>query len=226
MTRSGREDPDAPRTTALIADLSGSRELERDRRRDVQERLTGLLEELNGDLHEALLSRFTVTLGDEFQGLLRRPAAVTEVLWRLRRELPSLRLWTGVGHGGLDTPLRERAIGMDGPAFHNARQAVERAREEGVHGGVFVGFDADDEVLTGLARLLDHHRDSFTAAQLEAIDRVRAGRKQSEVAAALDVSPQAISKRLKSAGWEAYRSGEQALRALLRRYDTAAEWGK
>lgn len=224
MSPSSRDGTQEPRATALIVDLSGSRKLTRDRRRAVQAQLTDVLEELNTELHDALLSRFTVTLGDEFQGLLRQPAVITEILWRLRRKLPSLRLWTGVGHGGLDTPLRERAIGMDGPAFHNARQAVERAREKGIHGGVFVGFEPDDAVLTGLARLLDHHRHSFTDVQLEAIDRVRSGRLQSEVAEELDVSPQAISKRLKSAGWDVYATGEGALRQLLGRYDARREW--
>lgn len=226
MSSSRKQGSSEARATAFIGDLSGSRDLDRSRRREVQERLTDLLEELNDDLQAAMLSRFTVTLGDEFQGLLARPSSIPEILWRLRRELPSLRLWTGVGFGGLDTQLRERAIGMDGPAFHNARQGMERARDEGIHGGVFVGFDADDGVLTGLGRLLDHHRRSFTAAQLEAVDGVRSGRTQSDVAAELEVSPQAISKRLKTAGWEIYRTGEEALRMLLGRYDTAEEWDR
>lgn len=224
MSRSGEQGTGESRATAFIGDLSGSRDLARDRRGEVQEQLTRLLEELNADLGDALLSRFTVTLGDEFQGLLCRPAVIAEVEWRLRRELPAVRLWTGVGFGQLDTPLQERAIGMDGPAFHRAREAVERARGEGIHGGVFIGFGADDPVLTGLARLLEHHRRSFTAPQVEAVDRVRSGRRQSEVAQELDVSPQAISKRLKAAGWDAYRTGEEALRNLLDRYDTSDEW--
>ena len=185
MSPSRNQGPDEARATAFIGDLSASRDLDRDRRREVQGRLTDLLEELNDDLHAAMLSRFTVTLGDEFQGLLSRPSSIPEILWRLRRDLPTMRLWTGVGFGGLDTQLQAQAIGMDGPAFHNARQAVERARDEAIHGGVFVGFEADDAILTGLGRLLDHHRSSFTAAQLEAVDRVRSGRKQSDAAAEL-----------------------------------------
>lgn len=217
---------DEPRATAFIGDLSGSRNLERGRRREVQERLTEVLDALNSSLRGDLLSLFTVTLGDEFQGLLSRPGAITEIQWCLRRDLPSVRLWTGVGFGGLDTPLQQQAVGMDGPAFHRAREAVEQAREEGIHGGVFAGFEADDPILTGLARLLDHHRAAFTSAQLEAVDLVRSGRRQSEVAEELGVTPQAISKRLKAAGWEAYRMGEGALRDLLGRYDTEEEWGR
>lgn len=224
MSSSSQQGPDEARATAFIGDLSASRDLDRDRRREVQERLTGLLEQLSDDLHTDLLSRFTVTLGDEFQGLLSRPSSIPEILWRLRRELPSMRLWIGVGFGGLDTRLQERAIGMDGPAFHNARRGVERAREDGIHGGVFAGFGSDDVVLTGLSRLLDHHRRSFTAAQLDAAARVRSGSKQSDVAAELQVTPQAISKRLKAADWEVYRTGEEALQTLLGRYDTADEW--
>lgn len=226
MSPSRKQGRDEARATAFIGDLSASRDLDRDRRREVQERLANLLEELNDDLQAAMLSRFTVTLGDEFQGLLSRPSSIPEILWRLRRNLPTMHLWTGVGFGGLDTQLQAQAIGMDGPAFHNARQAVERARDEAIHGGVFVGFEADDVILTGLGRLLDHHRSSFTAAQLEAVDRVRSGRKQSDAAAELEVSPQAISKRLKAASWEIYRTGEEAFRALLGRYDTTDEWDR
>lgn len=216
--------PEGSRATAFIGDLSGSRDLARERRQHVQDQLSHLVEGLNSDFQEALLSLFTITLGDEFQGLLGDPGVIPEVLWRLRRNLPSVEIWAGVGFGTLDTGLKEHAIGMDGPVFHRAREGVGRARKEDIHGGVFVGFGDDDAVLTGLARLLDHQRSSFSGAQMEAIEGVRSGYSQSEIAAEAGVTPQAISKRLRTAGWDAYRTGEEALRVLLDRYATTEEW--
>lgn len=224
MVASTDEPPDGKRSTAFIGDLSGSRDLAREQRKKVQDRLTELVEGLNSDFDGALLSRFTVTLGDEFQGLLSEPEVIPEILWRLRRDLSSVEIWTGIGLGTLDTALREDAIGMDGPVFHRAREGVDRARREGIHGGVFVGFGSDDPILTGLARLLDHERSSFSPAQLEAMDGVRSGMSQSSIAIEAGVTPQAISKRLRTAGWDVYQMGEQALRILLGRYATSEDW--
>lgn len=213
-----------PRATAFIGDIAGSRELDADDRRAVQDQLSDLLEGLNRDLERAVLAGFTITVGDEFQGLLHRPAAVVEVLWRLRAELPRLRFWVGLGFGVIDTGLEEQALGMDGPAFHRAREALETAHDGGLAGGVFSGFGEDDAVLGGLARLLDWQRRGLTEAQLEAVRYVRAGVSQSEAAGEIGVSRQAISKRLRAAGWRVYRDAEKSLRALLARYETAGEW--
>lgn len=213
-----------PAATAFIGDIAGSRELSGSERAAVQERLGDLLEGINRDLADAVLADFTITVGDEFQGLLARPSALVEVTWRLRVEFPELRFWTGVGLGGLDTGLEERAVGMDGPAFHRARDALEIAHGEGLHGGVFSGFGDDDRILGGLARLLAWQRRGFTGAQLEAVRHVRRGTTQTAAADEIGVSRQAVSKRLAAAGWTAYRDGEESLRRLLSRYDTSDRW--
>lgn len=215
-----------PRATAFIADISASRDLEPDDRRAVQERLGDLLDRVNRELAEAILADFTITVGDEFQGLLVRPGCLPELMWRLRDSLPELRFWTGVGFGGLDTELEGRAIGMDGPAFHRAREALEAAHDGGLHGGVFSGFGEDDRILGGLSRLLDWQRQRFTDAQREAIRHVRAGATQTEAAGEIGVTRQAVSKRLAAAGWSAHRDAEESLRRLLSRYATAEEWSR
>lgn len=210
--------------TALIVDLSASRQLAAGRRQALQHRLEEVMEELNRELAPAVLARFTVTLGDEFQGLLSRPQVLPSVLWRLRVDLPDHRFWTGVGHGALETELKPEAVGMDGEAFHRARGAVETAKTDGRRGGVFDGFGEDTSTLNGLARLLGVQRDGFTEAQVEAVQLIRTGHSQREAAERLDVTPQAVHNRLRAAAWEAFREGEEALAGLLERYDTSAGW--
>lgn len=204
--------------TAVIGDLAGSRELAPGRRHATQERLGELLDDLNRQLASSVLADFTVTLGDEFQGVLSDPSALPRLLWVLEVGLPDLRIWTGVGHGAIETDLREEAIGMDGPAFHRAREALEEAKASRRYGGVFSGFGEDDPVLGGLARLLERHRSGLTEAQVEAVELVRDGTSQREAADRLGVTPQAVSKRLQAGGWDTLREGEGALAALLGRW--------
>lgn len=211
--------------TALVGDIAGSRELASEDRARLQGRLDAVLKRLNHVAHGGLLSRFTLTLGDEFQALLCRPAILPEVLWRLRADLQDVEWWVGVGHGALDTELRPTAVGMDGPVFHRARGAVEEAKSSGRRGGVFLGFDGDEAVLDGLARAAEALRAELTASQIQAVELVRGGtRSQTEAARQLGVSRQAVSKRLKAARWDALQEVERALASLLSRYDTCAEW--
>lgn len=208
----------APDVVALIGDLAASRELGAGRRRGVQERLDELLAELNREFEASLLARLTITLGDEFQGVLSDPGVLPDLTWRLAVGLPEMRIWTGVGRGAIETELRNEAVGMDGPAFHRAREALDEAKTSRRHGGVYEGFGDDDPVLGGLARLVDRLRADLTDAQVEAVDLARRGMTQRDVAERLGVTPQAVSQRLAAAGWEALREGEEALEILLRRW--------
>lgn len=211
-----------PELTAVIGDLAGSRDLDAGRRRRVQDRFGELLDGLSRAFAASVAARFTITVGDEFQGVLSDPGVLPRILWRLEVGLTGLRLWTGVGHGAIETEMREEAIGMDGPAFHRARSALEEAKSSGRHGGVFSGFGEDDPVLDGLARLLEHHRTGLTEAQTEAVELVREGLSQRAAADRLGVTPQAVSKRLRAAGWDTLREGEEALAALLERWASPA----
>lgn len=214
----GEGQREAADVVAVIGDLTASRELGADRRRRVQGRLEELVADLNREFEASLLARLTITLGDEFQGVLSDPGVLPDLTWRLAVGLPEMRIWTGVGRGAIETELREEAMGMDGPAFHRAREAVEEAKASRRHGGVFVGFGDDDPVLGGLARLVDRLRTDLTDAQVEAVELARRGTTQREIAERLGVTPQAVSQRLAAAGWEALREGEEALEILLRRW--------
>lgn len=126
--------PDAPRGVrpaspaywALIGDVVGSRRVA-DRAR-LQARLERVLRDLNRGWGEALAARFALTLGDEFQALFRGPDALPAAVERVCHGLVGTGVRFGVGWGELATPLRRRAVGMDGPCFHRARAAIESAR--------------------------------------------------------------------------------------------------
>jgi DNA-binding CsgD family transcriptional regulator len=177
------------------------------------------LKDLNRRFARELAAKLTITVGDELQGLLQGGRVIPDLIRQLETAHADIDFRFGIGRGTLETDLREYAIGMDGPVWHLARAAMDGARASGRLGGVFAGFDgADDLALNGLARLLHHLRSRLTPKQRLILEDLLAGKTQRELAERAGVSPQAISKQARAAGWEAYREGEEAWRAILSRY--------
>jgi SatD family (SatD) len=207
--------PKSPYYVAVIGDIVASREIKN--RAAVQRRYEKLMEQLNMDLRADLRSQFTITLGDEFQGLLAKAHSIADLIWTVDA-FAAVPVRLGFGYGPLSTSLKRVALQMDGPAFYNARDAIEHARQKRVLGGVFRGFGEDeDAVLNGFARLLQHQRERMTARRKELVTLLRAGYTQSEVTQKLRISPPAVSKAVKVAGWDAYAEGERGFRVALDR---------
>lgn len=203
---------------ALIADMVRSREVPRGQRPKVQKRFQEFVAYLNKRYSRSVLSRFVITLGDEFQGLLSSATPIPDLMWDIDQRFSDRRLRVGVGFGVLNTPVQKEAINMDGPALYFARAAIQTAAEKRAFGGVFLGFGELDPVMNGIARILWFHRSTLTRQQLRIVEIMRRGRTQSDAAEELGITRQAISKQVVSTGWSAYTEAESAWRILLERY--------
>lgn len=108
----------------VIGDLVDSRKTSR--RAELQTTLQQALEDINRTSRDHLLSPCTITLGDEYQAVYRDAGTLfTDFCTLLERTNPE-RVRFSVGVGALSTPVNpERALGMDGPAFHVAREAMQ-----------------------------------------------------------------------------------------------------
>lgn len=114
---------------AIIGDIIGSRKLED--RHNVQKKFLAMAEKANRLFEQDIASPFTVTIGDEFQVLLKCLHITPKVLDHVIREMAPVELVFGVGIGEIVTDINPTlAIGMDGPAFHFARKAVEQAKKK------------------------------------------------------------------------------------------------
>jgi hypothetical protein len=206
---------DAP-CIAVIADMVKSRELSRAQRPEVQSSFSEFISGLNHRYKSALVARFVVTLGDEFQGLLSEARALPDLLWDMHYKFHMRQLRVGIGFGTIDTTLGKYAINVDGPALHHARNAIDISKKEKLLGGVFSGFGATyDSAFNGFARLLQHHRDRLKPQQRKVIELLRQSLTQTAIANQLGISRQAVSLYAGAAGWEAYREGEEGWGALL-----------
>lgn len=212
---------------AVVGDLVQSRAHVGEARRALQERLHRAVEGVNTRYAEVVLSRFLVTAGDEFQGLLRRCDTIPDLIWDLERDLSGVDVRLGFGRGVLETGLAEYAVGMDGPVWHRARAAIEDAESSQRLGGVFRGFgDEEDVVLSGLATLLRCLREDFSDKQREAVELLRKDPNISRAAEKLGITRQAAHYRAQGACWDAFREGESAWRKALAKFDYTSAWGE
>jgi len=198
---------------AVIGDIKRSR---RDPdRAATQHRLEAALAAVNDAGGDDLASRFVVTVGDEFQGLLRRPGAGMGILARIEDELGDTPLRFGLGWGVLSTALQPQALGMDGPCFHNARAALEQAKR-GDRRTVVCGFgDEPDRAVNGVLQLMNGVRERWKPAQRETVRLMRASELQKDVAELRNVSNSVVSETLKSALYRQVMDAEESIRFFM-----------
>ncbi|WNY28371.1 hypothetical protein MmiEs2_05560 [Methanimicrococcus stummii] len=108
---------------AVIGDVVTSRKLKN--RNEFQKHLKKVLDEINASYKEDLASFFVITLGDEFQGLLKRADRLLEITDKIKFMLDPVEVRFGVGIGEIDTDINYySSIGADGPAYWCARNAI------------------------------------------------------------------------------------------------------
>lgn len=198
---------------ALIGDLVGSRDLED--RAEVQVRLAEGIRELNATLLAEVVVPLKLTAGDEAQGLLDDPEVSLDIIIRLSDAVFPARISWGLGRGGLATELVDDVAMLDGPCFHRAREAVERAKRSSEWLAVRGLPEPDGRVLAGLMNLIGAIRSGWTPRQAEVVQEART-KKQVRVAEELGVHRSTISRTLSSASYGPVIEGEEAARALLR----------
>lgn len=202
---------------AVIADVVQSRALPD--RSDFQREFLALVEDSDRLVPTGeVVSRFVVTAGDELQGLLRTPAPAYDLLTALEDALGPGRFRMGVGVGGLTTDFKPVCLGMDGPAFHRARAALEESKEKRRTLTYRLGQPDLDRLLTSYATLLERVRLSWTGRQRQLIRLLATSGDQATAAAALGVSRATVTKVLKAAGWRTYEAARRDLVGYLAGY--------
>lgn len=187
---------------AVIGDIKRSRELQQ--REAVQSRLQQACVELNRreDL-EGLLSPFTVTLGDEFQALFASFRGVWRAVFAIEAMLgEGVGIRFGMGIGGMDTAInREAAIGMDGPAFHRARRAIDGLKQ-GDHNYRVVGMGQAETLANSALDLLSLERNGWRANRVRILRGMLDDESVAQIAAALEISQSAVYKNIQQGGLE------------------------
>ena len=209
---------------ALIADVIDSKMVQE--RFDLQKQLEKTLQTMNELFGEFIASNFTLTLGDEFQGLLKVDAPVFQIIDTLRSELTPTQLRFGIGLGEIVTDIDPlQSIGADGPAYWNARAAINLVHQKNDYGNTQIYFSCGKE-----------KQDFFVNALIASGEAIRSGWRgsqeeilldllkrcvysenfsQQDLAQSLEINPSALSKLLKSSSIRVYLRGRAAALASI-----------
>lgn len=209
------EDIEDPQYIALIGDIRGSRELED--RKGAQDAFKQVVDYLNEYIPDtAIASRFTITTGDEFQVLLTEVNEAVEAAVLASDRYHPARLRFGIGRGELETEVNpNQAIGMDGPCFHRAREAIRSAREDGAWVRIAGWSDDLDGHVNTMFDLVQCVREDWTDRQAQFALAFKLEGSQQGVVDQYNVSKSTVSESLKAGHVHEVRAAEQSLAALL-----------
>jgi len=221
------------RYLAIIGDIVNSKKIPGEQRKQVQSRLEETLDSVNQLYGDYIVSDFLITLGDEFQGLLRPNAPLYEIISRVVEGINAVRFKEkfvevrfGIGLGRVLTDIKRVALGMDGPAFHYARNALDISHDMKGHAIVFRAepgtlIEQDETSINALLGLLAvtrkfwiHKASKFN----EILPYLRENRNQRDIASLLSCTQPLISKQIASAYWNEVKELESTVDAQIKMY--------
>jgi hypothetical protein len=210
---------------AIIGDMKQSKMIID--RNTVQVRLKEVLRDMNENYANDIASKFTITLGDEFQGLLNCGANVMQIISTIERKMYPIRIRFGIGIGEITTEIdHEIAIGADGPAYYKARAAIaylkeiEKRKQTGTPN---IRLEVDREVeatsamINTILTLMTVIKESWSDRQREIIaDILEYQDGQMNVAKRLHISQPAVQKSLANGNFYAYKDAMETIEKAMK----------
>lgn len=198
---------------AIIGDIKDSRHSEN--RRAVQLRLKKVLNAINGEYERELASMFMITLGDEFQGLLKAGSAAVSIIDKIEREMYPVKIRFGIGVGKMTTDVDfDMPLGADGPAYYNARVMIDELKaaeqkkmesKDNVKVSIQDYADAS-ELINTIFSLLTTIKETWTLRRVEIMNAyLNCGGTQKEAAQVLGINQSTVQKALASSNFYTYR---------------------
>lgn len=113
----------------MICDIKNSRSLSN--RDEIQTHLIQTIRRCNEIFQSEIACPFLITMGDEWEGLLKPNTNYTKVISFFQENLPKeVVFYTGIGIGDITVHNYELTVNqLDGPAFYLARDAITYAKE-------------------------------------------------------------------------------------------------
>lgn len=208
---------------AVIGDIVESKKLKD--RKAVQEKLSSVLNDINIKYGEDMASKFMITLGDEFQGLLRAGIHTMEIVEKIEREMYPERIRFGIGIGKITTGINpDIPLGADGPAYYNARKMIDeikaiekRKMEPKSNMKVAIEDNSDiSELMNAVFSLNAVLKAKWTDRQRKIINTyLKCGGTQSDAAKELGINQSNVQKALSNADFYSYQKALDAVTKIL-----------
>ena len=205
---------------ALIGDIVASKQLAK--RGEFQSNLASLLKGISSR-NPALVSPYTITLGDEFQAVYQRADTLFPDIFTILSGIHPAQARFAIGVGELTTDINpKQALGMDGPAFHRAREAITELKKTGyfirLHGGPAQAPGDDPwRLLNHLLNLMTHQVDGWERNRLRIMRGLLRGSSVSELEEELQISKVAVYKNINAAALDEMKGVCDEITRMLNR---------
>lgn len=212
---------------AIIGDIKNSKQLEN--RKAVQLQLKNVLDDINSVYAGDIASNFMITLGDEFQGLMKAGSAPIFVVDKIEREMLPVKIRFGIGVGEITTDINPMVpLGADGPAYYNARDSINKLKaseKKKMESKFNIKMDIQGnpevtELINTIFSLLTTIKGTWTDRQTQIINAyLEYGGTQEEAAQILNINQSNVQKALASANFYTYRRALESVAKVMRELD-------
>lgn len=208
------------RYCVVLGDVVESREIAD--RPSFQDRLTRAIDRINEEHADALVADFAILKGvDEIGGVLETVRPVAAIQRTLARAVHPEQIRLAAVVGQIDVnPESTRISMMDGSALSEADETLSALQSESLTFRLEGERPEYDRLISDQINLLDMIRADWSDRQLEVITEYERLGTQKAVADSLGVSPQAISKSLRTARAKRVLAIAERLEATLQSYPT------
>ncbi|NMB19048.1 MAG: hypothetical protein GX984_06305 [Erysipelothrix sp.] len=192
---------------AIIGDIIDSKKIIE--RKQFQNQFEKLLNKINDRYQDSIQSNFTITLGDEFQGLLIDYKNLLNIIHDINMSMYPIKIRFGIGIGEMSTEIySDKALGSDGPAYHHARAAINYVHKNEDSNATYytsVALCPNDNVQSQLLNLSLTNYSLFlkdwNEAQFHTVRLMQEYKNQTRVADKLNITQQAVVKRLQRSNY-------------------------
>ena len=216
---------------AIIGDIIESKQV--NNRAELQEAIQSAFDQVDSKYPNMIQSKFTLTLGDEFQALLKPSKEIFKLLEELDYLIP-VPFRYGLGYGTLSTDFdTEVSIGADGPAYWYAREAIETIHDQNwsgkTNGYIITKDEVFDQTLNNLILLSDTLKDGWTTLQKETFyallkeDIYSNDFSQKDFADSLGITASSLSKRLNNGNIKIYLHTRNTMGSVLEVFDESTK---
>lgn len=198
---------------AIIGDMIGSKKIVD--RNEVQIKLRNQLSAINEKYRDDIASKFMITLGDEFQGLLKCGRNAMNIISEIELAMLPVKLRFGIGIGMMDTEINaEIPLGADGPAYHKARKMINELKNKEKHykenhSNIMIASESDEHIdilLNSILSLSSTLKSKWTKRQTEIINcYLNSGSNQYKTAEKLSITQSSVNKALVNSSFYSYK---------------------
>lgn len=197
----------------ITADLYKSREIIN--RKKVQEKLKTVIEKVNRKYKDYILSNFMITLGDEWQGSLKNIEKSYEIINEFQSELFPIKISFGIGEGNVSTKISKKVTEMDGKAFINSRESLEKSKKEKINITFIIKDKEKEKTLNIILELIQAIKENWTVKQFEKIRLYKELKTVRKVGESLGTYHSNIVESLNSAKYYEVTRAEKLINSIL-----------